>query len=278
MENSSESLFISGRAGTGKSTLVDHFRMNTKKKCVVLAPTGVAALNVKGQTIHSFFGFKPGVTPSSIKQSKDAKKSLLYQQLEILIVDEISMARADLVDCMDVFLRMHTKEPFEPFGGVQVVFIGDLFQLPPVVVKTEENFFYERYDSPFFFDAKVFTNFSLKHVELDFVYRQKEIEFVELLDAIRLGKVEDDIINKINQKVDGDLTRYLDRNYIYLSTTNFMAEKINQERLELIGGETKQLIGSVFGDFPRDRLPTQEKLILKEGAQVMLLINDNQAK
>lgn len=278
MENSSESLFVSGRAGTGKSTLVDHFRINTKKRCVVLAPTGVAALNVKGQTIHSFFGFKPGITPSNIKQSTDQKKNLLYKQLEIIIVDEISMARADLIDCMDVFLRMHARQPFEPFGGVQVVFIGDLYQLPPVVVKSEEDFFYEKYDSPFFFDAKVFKNFQLKHLELDFVYRQKEAEFIEMLDAIRCGNVDDDVIEKINKRVDGDLSKFLDQNYIYLSTTNFMTEKINQERLSLIGSEAKQIIGSVSGDFPKDRLPTQEKLILKKGAQVMLLINDSQAK
>ncbi len=278
MENSSESLFVSGRAGTGKSTLVDHFRINTKKQCVVLAPTGVAALNVKGQTIHSFFGFKPGITPSNIKQSTDQKKNLLYKQLEIIIVDEISMARADLIDCMDVFLRMHARQPFEPFGGVQVVFIGDLYQLPPVVVKSEEDFFYEKYDSPFFFDAKVFKNFQLKHLELDFVYRQKEAEFIEMLDAIRCGNVDGDVIEKINKRVDGDLSKFLDQNYIYLSTTNFMTEKINQERLSLIGSEAKQIIGSVSGDFPKDRLPTQEKLILKKGAQVMLLINDSQAK
>ncbi len=278
MENTKENLFISGRAGTGKSTLIDCFRIKTKKNCVVLAPTGVAALNVKGQTIHSFFGFKPGIIPSEIKQAKNVKKQLLYSKIEILIIDEISMARADLIDCIDVFLRMHTKEPFEPFGGVQVVFIGDLFQLPPVVDKQEEGFFYQRYNSPYFFDAKVFKNFSLKRVDLDFVYRQKEADFIKILDAIRVGELNKEIVYEINKRVNGNFDSFLNENYIYLSTTNHMAEKINQERLQMIDKKIEEIEGIISGDFPIDRLPTQEKLILKEGAQVMFLINDSYNK
>ena len=150
MENSKDNLFVSGRAGTGKSTMVDHFRLHTKKNCVILAPTGVAALNIKGQTIHSFFGFKPGVMPSEIKQIKNKQKATMFKEIDIIVVDEVSMARADLIDCMDVFLRMHTSEPFEPFGGVQMIFIGDLYQLPPVVTDYESKVFYERYDSPYY--------------------------------------------------------------------------------------------------------------------------------
>ena len=278
MENTRENLFVSGRAGTGKSTMIDHFRVHTKKNCVVLAPTGVAALNVKGQTIHSFFGFKPGVLPSEIKETKNKQKVAMYKKIDIIVVDEISMARADLIDCMDVFLRMHGKEPFEAFGGVQMIFIGDLYQLPPVITGFEVKMFYERYDSPYFFASKAFKTFNFKYIELKTVYRQTEEEFVSLLEAIRFGDVEDEIISRINQKVDNDLEKYLDNNYVYLSTTNLAAEKINGERLKLITGESKEFEGVVTGDFPMDRLPTQYMLALKEEAQVMLLVNDSQGK
>jgi len=278
MENTNENVFVSGRAGTGKSTMIDYFRLHTKKNCVVLAPTGVAALNVKGQTIHSFFGFKPGIMISDIKEVKGAQKASMYKKIDIIVVDEISMARADLVDCMDVFLRMNSKEPFLPFGGVQMIFIGDLYQLPPVVTEYERKMFFDRYESPYFFDSKVFKNFNFKYIELKKIYRQKEEDFVDLLEAVRLGDIEEHIVDKINKNVDNDLEKYLDNNYIYLATTNYIADKINDERLKLILGEHKEFIGSVSGDFPMDRLPTQFNLILKEEAQVMLLVNDMQGK
>lgn len=278
MENSKDNLFVSGRAGTGKSTMVDHFRLHTKKNCVILAPTGVAALNIKGQTIHSFFGFKPGVMPSEIKQIKNKQKVTMFKEIDIIVVDEVSMARADLIDCMDVFLRMHTSEPFEPFGGVQMIFIGDLYQLPPVVTDYESKVFYERYDSPYFFDSKAFKSFNFRFIELNTVYRQKEENFVDVLNAIRLGDVDDKIVEIINKNVDNNLEKYLNNNYIYLTTTNYIAEKINNERLGLVSGKSKEFVGSVTGDFPMDKLPTQFNLMLKEDAQVMLLINDLQGK
>lgn len=278
MENTNENLFISGRAGTGKSTMIDYFRLHTKKNCVVLAPTGVAALNVKGQTIHSFFGFKPGVMPTDIKEVKNKQKALMYKKIDIIVIDEISMARADLVDCMDVFLRMHSCEPFLPFGGVQMILIGDLYQLPPVISNEEKKMFYDRYDSPYFFDSKVFKNFNFKYIELKTIYRQNEEDFIQLLELVRAGNIEKDVVEKINKNVDNDINRYLDNNYIYLTTTNYVAEKINKDRLDLILNEQKEFLGSVSGDFPLDRLPTQFTLDLKEGAQVMLLANDLQGK
>jgi len=278
MENTKENLFVSGRAGTGKSTMVDYFRLHTKKNCVVLAPTGIAALNIKGQTIHSFFGFKPGIIPSQIKEIKDKQKSLMYKKIDIIIIDEISMARADLVDCIDVFLRMHSREPFEAFGGVQMIFIGDLYQLPPIVNADEQKIFFDKYDSPYFFDSKVFKNFNFKYIELETVYRQKEENFVNVLNSIRLGKTDNDILEIINKNVDNDLEKYLNNNYIYLTTTNYLADKINEERLNLILGDNRELVGSVTGEFPLDRLPTKFRLSLKEDAQVMLLTNDQQGK
>ncbi len=139
MENTSRNVFITGKAGTGKSTLLDYFRTHTKKKIVVLAPTGVSALNVKGQTIHSFFGFKPNVTLNSIKRLKGGQKNI-YKELDAIVIDEVSMVRADLLDCIDKFLRLNGKKK-KPFGGVQMMFIGDLYQLPPVVTGKEKEFF-----------------------------------------------------------------------------------------------------------------------------------------
>ncbi len=278
MENTNENLFISGRAGTGKSTMVDYFRLHTKKNCVVLAPTGVAALNIKGQTIHSFFGFKPGVMPSDIKEIKNKQKALMYKKVDIIVIDEISMVRADLLDCVDVFLRIHSKEPFLPFGGVQMVLIGDLYQLPPVITREEEKIFYDRYDSPYFFDSKVFKNFNFKYLELKTVYRQNEMAFVDMLEAIRSGNIDDQLIDNINQRVDGDVIKYLDNNYIYLTTTNYVAEKINQDRLNLINSGLLEFNGLLTGEFSTDRLPTQFTLTIKIGAQVMLLTNDQQGR
>ncbi len=278
MENTNENLFVSGRAGTGKSTMIDYFRLHTKKNCVVLAPTGVAALNVKGQTIHSFFGFKPGVLPADIKETKNRQKAVMYKKIDIIVIDEVSMARADLIDCVDVFLRMHAKEPFLPFGGVQMILIGDLYQLPPVVTKEEAKIFYDRYASPYFFDSKVFKNFNFKYLELKTVYRQNETEFVNILESIRSGDIDDNFINDINQRVDNDVIKYLDNNYIYLTTTNYVAEKINNDRLNLVAGDLIEFTGSLVGEFPMDRLPTQLTLTIKEGAQVMLLTNDPQGR
>lgn len=168
MEHTKQNLFITGKAGTGKSTLLDYFCNNTQKKPVVLAPTGVAALNVKGQTIHKFFNFYIDVTPEKIR-SKDIKPSdpKLYKQLETIIVDEVSMLRADLLDCMDVFLRMYGPDATQAFGGVQMIFVGDLYQLPPVVSKDERDIFRTYYGTPYFFSAKALELLSLEVLELE---------------------------------------------------------------------------------------------------------------
>ena len=157
MEDTDRSIFITGRAGTGKSTLLNYFRHVTKKKVAVLAPTGVAALNVKGQTIHSFFRFKPGITPDQVKKrrSSDNNKSI-YHKLDAIVIDEISMVRADLLDCVDRFLRLNGPKADKPFGGIQMAFIGDLYQLPPVVTGGEKEVFQSLYETPYFYGARVF--------------------------------------------------------------------------------------------------------------------------
>ena len=149
MENTDSNIFVTGRAGTGKSTLLDYFRGITKKNIAVLAPTGVAAVNIKGQTIHSFFGFKPDITVEKVKRRyRNRKKRGLYKKLNAIIIDEISMVRADLLDCVDEFLRQNGKDQKLPFGGTQMVFIGDLYQLPPVVIGKERELFRTEYKSP----------------------------------------------------------------------------------------------------------------------------------
>jgi ATP-dependent DNA helicase PIF1 len=189
LERSDEHLFITGRAGTGKSTLLQHWVENTAKNVVVLAPTGVAALNVRGETIHSFFGFRPDVTVKQVlKRGKDATRAKIIRQTDTILIDEASMVRADLLDCIDQSLRVHEKRARHiPFGGKQMVFIGDLHQLPPVVPSDQEEIFRTHYATPYFFSAHVFRSDKLmgiddppelRHVELTKIYRQTDRSFI----------------------------------------------------------------------------------------------------
>jgi len=165
MEDTKEHLFLTGNAGTGKSTLLQYFRKHTAKKIVVLAPTGVAALNVKGQTIHSFFGFNPSIRKENVRKASVDKRRL-FESVETIVIDEISMVRADLLDCIDKSLRINRNKPKEAFGGVQMIFIGDLFQLPPVLTDEERYIFEEEYRSPYFFSAYVLGDFDINFIEL----------------------------------------------------------------------------------------------------------------
>jgi GTPase SAR1 family protein len=167
MEDTRCNVFVTGRAGTGKSTLLQYYRENSAKRLVVLAPTGVAAVNVGGQTIHSFFGFKPDVTPAAIRRRTRDRENNLYAKLSTIIIDEISMVRADLLDCVDRFLRLNGPDAQSPFGGVQMIFIGDLYQLPPVVTSQEREIFRTRYASPYFFGAEAFAALEMEFIELE---------------------------------------------------------------------------------------------------------------
>jgi ATP-dependent exoDNAse (exonuclease V) alpha subunit len=274
LEKTSKNLFITGRAGTGKSTLLHLFRNTTRKKCVVLAPTGVAALNVQGQTIHSFFGFPAKFFGSEeIKKRRDVR---LYKKMEVLIIDEISMVRAEMIDHIDRFLRIN-RENIQPFGGVQVVFFGDMFQLPPILATPEEqHFFRSYYDSPYFFSAKVFSaltgGFQMEMMEMLKVYRQEARHFIRLLDAVRVGQTDYDDLEDLNQR---HIPNFNEKDYfITLSTRNSVVDDINSRELRHLPTPEFSFIAEVTGNFDPKQFPTEGVLKLKLGAQVMFIKND----
>lgn len=273
-------LFITGKAGTGKSTLLEYFRETTSKRCCVIAPTGVAAINVRGQTLHSFFNFTPDTTESRVKEAvqraKLRRREKLYQQVETIIIDEISMVRADILDCADKFLRIIRGRPDDPFGGVQMVFIGDLYQLPPVVNSRDSEVFFARYESPYFFSADVISDSrtTMEVVELEKIYRQSDEEFINILNSIRDNSIDSARIGVINSRIDPDCELEGELS-VHLTTTNQRASEINDERLSNLKGKVKDYRGSLGGDFTEKDAPTELDLFLRKGAQVMLLNNDS---
>lgn len=292
IEKTKRNVFVTGKAGTGKSTLLKLFRAKTKKKLVVLAPTGVAALNVQGQTIHSFFGFKPDITPSGVKQVRvTPRKKKLLKKLETIVIDEISMVRADLLDCVDGYLRIHGPKKGEPFGSVQMIFIGDLYQLPPVVTSQEKSLFDQNknstknsknllpglanvYQSPYFFDAKSFPILNIELIELEKIYRQKDQNFIGLLNSIRNNSAGEAELKIINQRLNQKFESILDDFYIYLTPTNSLASSVNNQKLTQLKTRAHHYKGILRGKFDQKSLPTEMDLNLKVGAQVMLLNND----
>lgn len=276
LEKEGRSMFITGKAGTGKSTLLQLFRQTTRRKAVVVAPTGIAALNVKGQTIHSFFGFPPRpLNPHDIKKRRDRK---LYQKLETLVIDEISMVRADMLDNIDYFLRINRDNLRQPFGGVQVVFFGDMFQLPPVLASdVETHLMNSRYDTPYFFSARVFQDgYAMEMLELRKVYRQENRHFLRLLDDIRLNRLDSEDLATLNERhvPNFDPPEY----YITLSTRNARVDSINRQKLDAIPLQAKGYTARVTGDFPPHLFPAELALSLKPGAQVMFVKNDPQRR
>lgn len=281
MENTNQHIFLTGRAGTGKSTLLHLFREKTKKNMAVLAPTGVAAVNVKGQTIHSFFGFKPDITYEKVKRVD--KNQELYGRLETLVIDEISMVRADLMDCVDKFLRLNGPYRDRPFGGVQMVLIGDLYQLPPVVTSDERNIFASRYESPYFFSANAFAfdqsnlfgeDMKLTCIELSEVFRQTDLDFIDILNAVRSNKLSDIHLSRINARVLEKEKVKQGEMEMYLTTTNAEAAMINQKELDKLKSDEFIFSAEVEGKFEAKAMPTEADLAVKIGAQIMMLNND----
>jgi ATP-dependent DNA helicase PIF1 len=281
LESSRQSLFITGNAGTGKSTLLEYFKAHTKKEAAILAPTGVAALNIGGQTIHSFFLIPPNITADKVLDHKlSEKRKKLIASLDMIIIDEASMLRADLLDCIDVSLRHHRQEESMPFGGVQMVFIGDLYQLPPVVAgDAEKEIFRSYYSSPYFFSAKVMSELEMTFLELKKIYRQKNEDFIRLLNKVRDNSIDHNGLAALNQRHTPELAEDLEEEFVItLTTTNAAADTKNFEELKKLPTTTKSFHGELKGDFTRGSLPTSQELELKIGAQVMLLNNDTERR
>lgn len=268
-ENSKDNIFLTGKAGTGKSTLLKYFRATTNRNYAVIAPTGIAAINVQGQTIHSFFGFGIDVTPDNIKYARGEKLTIM-KTLDTLIIDEISMVRADLMDCINTSLQLNRGNK-QPFGGVQIIAVGDPYQLPPVVKSPEYKFFKTVYKSPYFFSSNSYQDAYFTTYELSKIYRQSDPLFIGILNNVRTGSVTKEDIESLNENTG---SRIPNESAIKLVTTNALARSINSTELSKIPGEAKLYRGVITGDFKEDQIPTEIELFLKEGARIMLLNNE----
>lgn len=283
MTETRETVLITGKAGTGKSTLLRHFVKNSGRTCVVVAPTGIAAINAGGVTVHSFFGLplRP-LMPADSEIKKFAKyhpKYKIMREMEVLVVDEVSMLRADIIDAIDYSLRINLNSPF-PFGGKQVVFFGDMFQLEPVIQNSEveRHLFSEIYKSHYFFHARVFEDLPLPNIELTKVYRQQDETFIHLLNSIRLGNAGEGELEELNSRYNPEYEPDADELAITLCTRNRMADDINDYMLSRLEGKAEEYSGKIEGDFNLRNLPTAPKLVLKKGAQVVFIKNHSSGK
>ncbi len=278
------SLFLTGKAGTGKSTFLRYIAAHTKKKHIILAPTGIAAINAGGSTLHSFFKipFHPLLPNDSMFSVRNIRNTLKYnsekikiiREVELIIVDEISMVRADIIDFIDKVLRIYSRNMREPFGGKQLLLVGDIYQLEPVVREEDRRLLAPFYRSNFFFDAKVFEHFQLVSIELRKVYRQNDPAFISILDHIRTSQVHISDLQKLNQRVGARLDESDSKLAITLSTRRDTVDYINDSQLKLLPGEPTLFRGNIQGEFPESSLPTPIELYLKTGAQVIFIKND----
>lgn len=284
IQYTNRSLFLTGKAGTGKSTFLRHIAENTKKKHVILAPTGIAAINAGGATLHSFFKlpFHPLLPNDTQYNARNIRGTMKYnqekrkllQELELIIIDEISMVRADIIDFIDKILRIYCRNMREPFGGKQILLVGDIFQLEPVVKDEERQLLQPFYPNSFFFSAHVFREIQLVSIELKKVYRQTDEHFIHLLDKIRKSETTVSDLYTLNQRVG----REIDTSgmSITLSTRRDTVDYINQQKLEELPDETVMFEGVVTGEFPENSLPTPKELELKCGAQILFIRNDKE--
>lgn len=281
-----QSLFLTGKAGTGKSTFLRYVCKNTKKKHIVLAPTGIAAINAGGCTMHSFFklpfhlmlpddpnmSLQQGRIHEFFKYTKPHRK--LLEELELVIIDEISMVRADLIDAIDRILRVYSHNLREPFGGKQLLLVGDVFQLEPVVKGDEREILNRFYPTPYFFSARVFQQIDLVSIELQKVYRQTDQRFINVLDHIRNGTAGATDLQLLNTRYGTSIARSEDDMYITLATRRDNVDYINERKLAELPGDPVTFLGEVTGDFPESSLPTSKELQLKPGAQIIFIRND----
>lgn len=285
--NTAESVFLTGKAGTGKTTLLKYIQQHTQKNCVIAAPTGVAAINAGGVTLHSLFQLPLNMyvpvknrnyavnNPATLFEHVrlNRQKIQLLREMELLVIDEISMCRCDILDEIDLLLRSFRRRMNEPFGGVQVLFIGDLYQLPPVVKDEEWRILNEFYESPFFFSAWVMKEFQVLHIELETVFRQTDEEFIDLLNAVRNNAVNKSDLDELNKRYNPHAAQNAE-NTILLTTHNRKADKINQEELSKLASEIHTFEANIHGDFLESSYPADKELMLKVGAQVMFTKND----
>lgn len=297
VKNSKDIIYLTGKAGSGKTTFLKYIRSISPKKTIVLAPTGVAALNAGGQTIHSFFKIAPSVYPPddvrlrTAPQPHDEDRSTIFDifkyrkgqknlitGMELLIIDEISMVRCDLLDVIDKLLRAFRDKPNMPFGGVQVLLIGDAFQLPPIAQDEQWNILKNHYETPFFFSSQVLKNNQLRYIELKKIYRQQNIEFINLLNNVRTNNISEYDIELLNSRFIPAIVKNDNTNYVTISTHNRYVDETNQRKLGEISSQSKIYEAEIIGDFPDSMMPTEKNLELKIGAQVMFIKNDTDKK
>lgn len=278
IEGSNRSVFITGKAGTGKSTLLKYFRSKSEKDIAVLAFTGLAAINVGGETIHSFFKFPIGFMD---KQSVVAykEKNAIIRAINTIVVDEVSMVRADLMDAIDLALRKHRQNNL-PFGGVQMIFIGDLHQLPPVVEKELKDLYNKQYRTPFFFSAEVFHHHKIIKIDLQKIHRQTEPLFVEILNNLREKKHVWASAQMLNRNVASRefLMNLQTDTTVVLCTTNDKTKKINDYYMGKVNSQIREYTAIIKDQFDPASYPTDEVLQLKEGCKVMFIKNDTQLR
>ncbi|CCK81781.1 helix-turn-helix domain-containing protein [Desulfobacula toluolica] len=279
-------IFLTGKAGTGKTTFLHDLKKDTAKRMIITAPTGVAAINAGGVTLHSFFqlAFGPFIPGSDAYENNrqrmfrfSKEKKRIIKSLDLLVIDEISMVRADLLDSVDSVLRQHRRND-QPFGGVQLLMIGDLHQLSPVAKQDEWKLLQQYYDSVYFFSSHALARTKLLTIELKHIYRQSDVRFIELLNRVRNNRLDADSIKKLNQRYIENHTPEKDQGYITLTTHNSSADTINRTRLAELAGKEYRFNAKISGDFPEHTYPTPGSLVLKEEAQVMFLRNDNSAE
>ncbi|MDE6002688.1 MAG: AAA family ATPase, partial [Prevotella sp.] len=284
------SLFLTGKAGTGKSTFLRYVAQHTKKKYVILAPTGIAAINAGGQTLHSFFKlpFHPLLPNDSRYNARNIRKTLKYsgvttkllRELDLIIIDEISMVRADIIDFIDKVLRIYCRNMREPFGGKQLLLVGDIFQLEPVVKEDEWRLMQPFYPSAYFFSAKIWQEMQLVSIELRKVYRQRDAEFISILDRIRENAATTADITAINSRVgkDAQSSRNTQAFEITLATRRDTVDYINDLKLAELEGLPAMFKGTIQGEFPLASLPAPMELEIKPGAQVIFVKNDKEKR
>ena len=282
------SLFLTGKAGTGKSTFLRHIASTTKKKNIILAPTGIAAINAGGVTLHSFFKLPfhpllPNDVRYSVRNIRDTlkynkEKVKLIREVELIIIDEVSMVRADIIDFIDKVLRIYNHNMREPFGGKQMLFVGDIYQLEPVLKEEDRQLLSPFYKSGYFFDAHVLRQMHQVCIELRKVYRQTDRLFIDMLDHIRTSQVQKQHLDMLNTRVGADICSDSNQLSITLSTLRDTVDHINQKKLDELDGDLSVFQGLIEGEFPSSSLPTPIELELKIGAQVLFVKNDKEKR